>query len=133
MLARPSAHRPGLAPLAEPMASMWFTDTFRRRSPRVVRGVRERILGSDPEGYARTCEALAKADTTSMLERITAPTLIACGMQDAPAFVEAAPVLADAIPDTRLVWLEGGKHAAASSSRRRSRPPSDFVGEPSLR
>jgi 3-oxoadipate enol-lactonase len=128
-----TARREGLAPLADAMAAMWFTDEFRRRSPMAVRAVRERFLAGDPEGYARTCEALAGADTTEGLAGIAAPTLVVCGDQDAPAFLEAAPQLASAIPDARLVWLGGGRHAAVLEQPETfAAAVLDFVGEPSF-
>ena len=40
------------------------------------------------------------------------PTLVVCGTADAPAFVEAAPALVDAIPDAELTWLSGARHAS---------------------
>ena len=128
-----TARTEGLPALADAMEAMWFTDSFRRRSPIVVRGVRQRFLASDPEGYARTCEALARADTTGVLATITAPTLVSCGDRDAPAFLEAAPLLADSIPDARLVWLEGGKHAAVLEQPETfAAAVRDFVDTPSL-
>jgi 3-oxoadipate enol-lactonase len=100
----------GLEELVEPMEAMWFTDSFRRDHPDEVARVRKRFLGTDPEGYARTCEALETADTTSLAPAVTAPTLVVCGDDDAPPFREAAAWLAERLPDARLQWLEG-RHA----------------------
>lgn len=100
-----TARTRGLAELADPMATMWFTDP----SGPVAARIRRWFLAMDPEGYARACEALATADTTGAT--ITAPTLVVCGTSDLPAFTDAARELRDRLPGDELVWL-AGKHAA---------------------
>jgi 3-oxoadipate enol-lactonase len=73
--------------------------------------MRKVFLSMRAEDYARTCEALETADTTAMVSAITTtPTLVVCGAQDAPPFVQAATWLSESIPDAELVWLDG-KHA----------------------
>lgn len=98
----------GLAELADPMATMWFTEPF--LSHQVPKRIRETFLAMNPEGYARACEALEAADTTATAARIKAPTLIACGRSDQPPFTEAARWLQNHIADAELTWLPG-KHA----------------------
>lgn len=106
------ARKDGLAPLVDAMEAMWFTDRFREAEPGTVAAVRELFLTMHPEGYARTCEALEVADTRARLPKVTAPTLVVCGDHDAPAFVEAAPWMAEQLPDARVHWLRRAKHAA---------------------
>ena len=101
-----------MEPLADAMAAMWFTDRFRAAEQEAVAAVRERCCAMDPEGYARTCEALERVDTRERSPAISAPTLVVCGDHDAPPFVEAAPWLAEEIPDARVHWLRDAKHAA---------------------
>jgi 3-oxoadipate enol-lactonase len=105
-----TARRDGLEALVEAMETMWFTEQHRSASPEAVAQVRKVFLSMSPEDYARTCEALESADTTEVVAAITAPTLVVCGDQDAPPFVQAASWLSETIPDARLGWL-AGKHA----------------------
>lgn len=102
----------GLAAVVEAMEALWFSASYREESPERVAGVRHLLLENDPEGYARTCEALAVADTTDLLGAITAPTLVACGKDDAPPFRAATEWLADQLSDEPAVWLSGA-HATA--------------------
>jgi 3-oxoadipate enol-lactonase len=102
----------GLAQLAEAMETMWFSPGFRERHPGVVEAARATFEATDIEGYARTCEALHAADLTGAVARAGVPTLVVCGERDAPAFVEAAPVLADSAEDGELAWLAGAQHAS---------------------
>lgn len=106
-----TARTAGLEPLADAMAEMWFSPHFRERHPGVVAATRRTFVGTDPEGYARTCEALYGADTTAALAATDVPTLVMCGDADAPPFLAAAPLLAEATGG-ELVWLEGAQHAS---------------------
>jgi 3-oxoadipate enol-lactonase len=105
--------RQGMAPVVDATLELWFTGPARETGGDVVDGVRRLLEATDPEGYARACEVLATADTGPLLPSITAPTLLVCGEQDAPAFTAAAPRLAEEIAGGELVWLEGSRHAGA--------------------
>jgi len=103
----------GTAPVVEPTLELWFSAEAREAGAQVVDTVRGLLLATDPEGYARACEALQTADTSELLASIRATTLVVCGEYDAPAFTAAAPRLADTVPNARLVWLPGARHAGA--------------------
>ncbi|OZM77100.1 alpha/beta fold hydrolase [Pseudonocardia sp. MH-G8] len=101
----------GLEPLLEPTLGLWFTAGLLARGGPAVEQVRRTFLAGDPRGYARACEALEAVDLTGELGRITAPTLVVCGDDDAPPFLAAAGELAEALPDARLAWLSPARHA----------------------
>ncbi|WP_182909335.1 alpha/beta fold hydrolase [Microbispora sp. H13382] len=102
----------GMAPLVDPTIATWFTAEALATGAPAVGLARQILLNTDPEGYARACEALETADVTSSLPRITAPALVICGDDDMPAFVAAAPALRDAIVGARLEWIASARHAA---------------------
>lgn len=101
----------GMSPLLRPTLDLWFTAGEVERDAPAVQTVRRLFLAGDPEGYARACEALEVADTTGLVPRISAPTLVVCGESDAPPFTAAAPWFVDTLPDARLVWLAPARHA----------------------
>jgi 3-oxoadipate enol-lactonase len=103
----------GIEPVVVPTLELWFTAGALERDEDVVRTVRRLLRDTNPEGYARACEVLESADTTDLLERITAPTMVVCGEDDAPAFTAAAPLLAESVAGARLEWLTGVRHAGA--------------------
>lgn len=112
--ARPQVVREqGMAPLLAPTLDLWFTAAALEQGHPAVETVRRLFLAGDPEGYARACEALEVADTTAVVPRIGAPTLVLCGDDDAPPFTAAAPWLAATVQDGRLVWLSPARHAGA--------------------
>ena len=101
----------GLAPLVEPTLSLWFTADRLAAGGEVVERVRRTFLAGDPQGYASACTALEEVDLAGVVGRISAPTLVVCGEDDAPPFTAAARELADTLPDARLVWLSPARHA----------------------
>jgi len=80
----------------------------RERSPLAVACVRDTLARSDPDGYARTCEALAQAEPASV-DAIRVPVLLVTGDEDAVAppqamrelagrLIQAAPVRQVVLP-----------------------------------
>jgi 3-oxoadipate enol-lactonase len=101
----------GMAPFVDPTLGLWFTADLLAEGGAVVESVRRRLLAADPVGYALACRALEQADVTGALDRITAPTLVVCGEDDAPPFTAAATDLAARLPAGRVVWLAPARHA----------------------
>ena len=60
----------------------------------------------------KACEALAAADLRPLLPQIKARTLVVCGNEDVPDFLEAARLLEREIAGARLVWLSPARHAS---------------------
>jgi pimeloyl-ACP methyl ester carboxylesterase len=73
----------------------------RQRQPVATAFVRESLMRQDPEGYARSCEALA-ACTPAAVERITAPVLLVTGDEDVVAPPQSVRAMAE-----RLVQAQG--------------------------
>jgi len=108
-----TVRRLGMEPIVEPTLAMWFSAEFRESGNPIVTRTAQVLRAMDPESYARACDALVPADMTDLVARISAPVLVMCGDDDSPAFTEAAVWLDSQIPDSRLVWLTGGRHGAA--------------------
>ncbi|MBL7258550.1 alpha/beta fold hydrolase [Paractinoplanes lichenicola] len=99
----------GLTPILAPTEKLWFTEAAQ---PSDVSRIRALLLSGDPDVYARTCEALAAADTTALVPEIKAPTLLLCGKHDAPPFHQAVDYFTATLPDPTVTWLPGA-HATA--------------------
>jgi 3-oxoadipate enol-lactonase len=84
---------------------------------------------SSGEGYALACEALAAADLRAGAARIAASTLIVCGDDDIPSFLQAARWLQQNIADTKLEWIPGTRHASVIEKPEQAiRLLRDFLG-----
>ncbi|WP_250031254.1 alpha/beta fold hydrolase [Paractinoplanes maris] len=117
--------REGLPPILAPTEKLWFTEAA---PPEAVSRVRALLLSGDAERYAQTCEALAAADTTTLVPSIKAPTLVACGKYDAPPFREAVDWFAATLPDATVTWLPGGHGTAYENPHAFADAVAGFLG-----
>jgi 3-oxoadipate enol-lactonase len=102
----------GVAVMVDALLGIWFSKQAIARNDAGVRYVRETLTRCNGEAYALACEALAAADLRTALGSIKAKTLVVCGDDDIPSFLDAARQLARSIPDTRLEWISGTRHAS---------------------
>jgi 3-oxoadipate enol-lactonase len=84
----------GMQEIAQALMNGAISADSRQRSPAAAAFVRESLTRQDPEGYARTCEALADARPAAM-ERIEAPTLLVSGDEDSVAPPQAVRAMAE--------------------------------------
>ena len=106
------ARASGVAALTEGLLKIWFTPGFVAADPPAVRYVRDCFARTSGEGYALACGALGAADLEPVIGAIRARTLVVCGDQDIPSFLDAARHLHEVIPDSRLEWLSPAAHAS---------------------
>ncbi len=100
-------------PIADTVVARWFTPGFARRSPEIVARHRRMLVGTQAEGYAGCCEAIAALDLRPGLARITAPTLVITGAEDPSTPPEHGRAIADAVPGARLELLDPAAHLAS--------------------
>ncbi len=140
LLAPPDVARPGIRARGEKARSegdagmQAIADTIvqgataaetRDRQPAAVAMVRESLMRQCPDGYARSCEALAAAQPADPAA-ITCPALLVTGDEDAIAPPQAVRQIAERLPDARLEilprcghWTTIEKPQACSDALRR--------------
>jgi 3-oxoadipate enol-lactonase len=106
------ARQAGPASLVDGLLKIWFTPAAIERNGPDVQYVRSTIGKCSGEGYALACEALAAADLRSLSAQIKAPTLVVCGDDDIPSFLDAARLLSSAIAGASLCWIPQARHAS---------------------
>jgi pimeloyl-ACP methyl ester carboxylesterase len=99
--------------IAEASKGRWFTDGFRASRPDQVDRFVAMLDGTDPEGYAVCCEALARFCSVDRLGTIDVPTRVIAGAQDPVCPPDQCRAMADAIPGADLVVLEDASHIAS--------------------
>ena len=108
--ARAAQARAGdMQPIADALLRASISAETRARRPAAVAFVRESLMRQDPEGYARTCDALAEmgpADTS----RIECPTLLVTGDEDVVAPPQAVRMMGERIAGSRVEVLRGCGH-----------------------
>lgn len=107
-----TARASGVAPMIDDLLKIWFSADALARDAAGVRYVRAALARAPGEGYALACEALKAADLRPLTPAIAAPTLVVCGDNDIPSFLDAARRLATTIPNAELAWIAGTRHAS---------------------
>jgi len=107
-----TARTKGVPALIDGLLQIWFTPEFLARNPPAVQYVRDTFTRTSGEGYALACEALGAADLRPLVKQITASTLVICGENDVPPFLDAARWLTENVPQARLAWLGPARHAS---------------------
>jgi 3-oxoadipate enol-lactonase len=100
------ARAKGMAPLVEGTLERWFTPSFHARSPEAVDTVRSVLRATSNVGYAGSAAAIRDMDLRPLGPLISVSTLVICGAHDLATPPERARLLADSIPDARLVELD---------------------------
>jgi len=100
----------GTEAVAESVVERWLTPGFAASHPDIVTRLRTMIEQTPDEGYAACCGAIQRMDLRTALPRITAPTLVVAGEQDASTPPELVERIAAGIPGARLEVLSPAAH-----------------------
>jgi 3-oxoadipate enol-lactonase len=84
----------------------WFTSGFRDRAPQAIEKMRNGFLATKLDGYLGCCEAIKAMDHRPLLAKVTAPTLVIAGRQDAATPLEGNEFIKQHIPGARIAVLE---------------------------
>ena len=102
----------GTGPIAPTVASRWLTPAYAAEHPGLVARLEAMIAGADDEGYASCAEVVAHVDLRDDLGRITAPTLVVSGADDAALPPEHQKLIADGIAGAELLTVAPAAHLA---------------------
>lgn len=91
----------GTPALVAASSARWFAPSFPQRDPDAVGRTLGELMDADDESYARLAEVLAAFDRRADLVRVTVPTIVIAGDSDPVVTVDAAVVLAAAVPGAR--------------------------------
>ena len=103
------ARQEGMQGIADALVQASLSSETRAKRLTAVAFVRESLMAQDPDGYARSCEALAEmqaADTT----KIACPTLLVTGDEDVVSPPQSVRMLAQKIAGSRVEVLRGCGH-----------------------
>jgi pimeloyl-ACP methyl ester carboxylesterase len=103
------ARAEGMVGIADAIVQAGTSADTKANRPEVAALVREILMRQDPEGYARTCEALAAAEAADV-SRIACPTLLVTGDEDGTAPPTAVRALHRKIAGSSLRLLDRCGH-----------------------
>lgn len=104
-----AARETGMQPIADQICQATVSASTRASNPAAVAFVRESLMRQDPEGYARTCEALAGAKAADH-RRIKVPCLLVTGEDDPVAPPSVSHRLSELIAGARADILDRCGH-----------------------
>lgn len=99
----------GMQQVADALVQSSISSETRAKRLAAVAFVRESLMGQDPDGYARSCEALAEmqaADTS----KIACPTLLVTGDEDVVSPPQSVRMMGQKIAGSRVEVLRGCGH-----------------------
>ena len=103
------ARQEGMSGIADALVQASLSNETRQRRHAAVAFVRESLMGQDPDGYARSCEALADAQAADAAA-IACPTLLVTGDEDAVAPPQSVRMMSQKISGSRVEVLRGCGH-----------------------
>ena len=101
-----AAKEKGLQGLLQGTIERWFTADFREREPQKVQTIADMFLGTKLDGYMGCGQAVRDMDHRPLLPKITAPTMVIAGKQDAGTTVEMAELVRKNIPGASLTLFD---------------------------
>jgi pimeloyl-ACP methyl ester carboxylesterase len=108
--ARAAQARDGdMQPIADALLQAGISAETRARRPAAVAFVRESLMRQDPDGYARSCDALAAMEAADT-SRIGCPALLVTGDEDVVAPPHAVRMMGERIVGSRVEVLRGCGH-----------------------
>ncbi|MGZ3341443.1 MAG: alpha/beta fold hydrolase [Reyranella sp.] len=99
----------GMQAIADTLVQASTSAETRARRHAIVAYVRESLMRQDPDGYARTCEALAEAESADTT-RITCPTVLVTGDEDGVAPPQSVRAMGGKIVGSQIEVLRGCGH-----------------------
>ena len=103
------ARQDGMQGIADALVQVSTSSETKQKRHTAVAFIRESLMAQDPDGYARSCEALAgmqAADTS----RITCPTLLVTGDEDVVSPPQSVRMMGQKIAGSRVETLRGCGH-----------------------
>ena len=117
----------GLEALVDANMQRWFTEGFRKRAPDVMARMRAMFVATKVPGYIACCQAIAAMDFRESNPRITAPTLVIVGIQDAATPPSAGEVIQKAIKGAKLVGLDAAHISNMEQPKQYTETVLDFL------
>jgi 3-oxoadipate enol-lactonase/4-carboxymuconolactone decarboxylase len=102
----------GTSAVAQAVVGRWFTVQFAQSAKAAIARYEAMVANTPAEGYAASCEAIARWDITADLAKISAPTWILAGHDDPATPPAHSYLMAGLIPGARIDVIAQAAHLA---------------------
>jgi len=96
----------GLGVILQGTLERWFTKGFRDTQPAKVQKIADMFMNTKQEGYIGCGQAVRDMDHREIIKKITAPTMVIAGSQDAGTTPEMGEFVAKNIPGATLKMFD---------------------------
>jgi len=118
----------GIAPVLDALKDRWFTPEFALRRPDVIEARMKQVLATDAGVFLTVFDIYAETEMAPWLKEVSAPSLVLTGEFDGGCPPRLNAFIADELPHSELVVLEGLRHAILLEAPDRVAPPvRDFL------
>jgi 3-oxoadipate enol-lactonase len=118
----------GIPQVLDTLTQRWFTDEFAAAYPDVIEARKTQVVETDANVFLNVFRIYAETEMGPWLHEITAPALVLTGEHDGGCNPRLNRQIADALPNSELVILDGLKHAILIEASDRVAPPvADFL------
>lgn len=101
----------GVARVLETLIDRWYTDDFVKQHPEIVQRRMQQVISTDEKVFLNVFKIYATTEMSPWLQEILAPSLVLTGENDGGCSPRLNRLIADALPDSRLVVLPEYKHS----------------------
>jgi 3-oxoadipate enol-lactonase len=113
----------GIPQVLDTLAARWFTDKFMVEHPERIEARKRQVVETDPSVFLNVFHIYAETEMGPWLHEISAPCLVLTGELDGGCNPRLNRAIAEALPNSELVILEGLKHAILIEASERVAPP----------
>jgi 3-oxoadipate enol-lactonase len=101
----------GIPQVLATLVDRWFTEKFQKESPDRIEARKQQVVDTDPGVFLNVFHIYAETEMAPWLHEVTAPSLVLTGEFDGGCNPRLNKQIAEALPNSELVILDGLKHA----------------------
>ena len=110
------------------LVERWYTDGFIEARPDAIEARKRQVLDTPAHVFLSVFHIYAETEMAPWLHEVTCPCLVLTGELDGGCNPRLNRIMADALPDSELVILDGLKHSILVEAPERVAPPvRDFL------
>jgi pimeloyl-ACP methyl ester carboxylesterase len=101
----------GIDPVLGTLVDRWFTDKFQAENADKIEARKRQVVETDPSVFLNVFHIYAETEMSPWLHEVKAPSLVLTGELDGGCNPRLNRQIADALPNSELVILQGLKHS----------------------
>lgn len=101
----------GIGQVLDTLTARWFTDEFAAKNPDIIEWRKQQVMDTNAEVFLNVFDIYAETEMSPWLHEVTAPSLVLTGENDGGCNPRLNRQIAESLPNSELVIIDGLKHA----------------------